>query len=373
MTTPSFSLLNAEPGWVGATEREQQLLAQNHALAAEGVTLKAELATIQERLLQLEKMASLGELLAGVAHEINTPLGAIQAAIWNVHQSLQKSLVQLPEILLQLPPAQRQAFQTLLAWSQAVEEPASSREERSLRRHIQQQLTVAGIETTEDFASLLSQMGIRLDLDHPEMASVLLLLRSPHAKDALEMVYNLAALRSNSRNIQIAAKRAGSIVAALKHYSRQGNSTEKIETQIAEGLETVLVLYHNHIKHGIEVKRDYETVPSLWCYPEELLQVWSNLIGNAIYAMNGQGQLALKIENQPEGLRITISDSGTGISIENQKKIFEPFFTTKPMGEGCGLGLAIVAKIIAKHDGMINVESQPGQTQFRVFLPWTTC
>jgi signal transduction histidine kinase len=110
-------------------------------------------------------------------------------------------------------------------------------------------------------------------------------------------------------------------------------------------------------------------VPPILCYPEELAQVWSNLIGNAIHAMGDRGELEIAVHQQNQFICVQVTDSGSGISPEVLPRIFEPFFTTKPMGEGSGLGLSIVRKIIDKHHGEIEVNSCPGKTQFEVRLP----
>jgi signal transduction histidine kinase len=142
-----------------------------------------------------------------------------------------------------------------------------------------------------------------------------------------------------------------------------------VEASVIDGIETVLTIYHNQIKSGIEVSKSYSTVPLILCHPDELTQVWSNLISNAIQAMNYQGRLEIAVFEQENHLVVEIVDFGCGIPAEIQQKIFEPFFTTKPIGEGSGLGLNIVHKIVDRHHGKVEVISQPGHTKFRVKLP----
>ncbi|NJM56524.1 MAG: GHKL domain-containing protein [Synechococcales cyanobacterium RU_4_20] len=346
------------------TDRETQLQTQNVRLEAEVESLKAQLTSAEVLLLQQEKMAALGELMAGTAHEINTPLGAIQASIWNIHRSLERSLTQLPVVLEQLSPELWAEFQLLLSWAQTTQEPESSREERQLRRQICQSLADLGVAEAADLAPSLSQMGLTQSLEPVQQ-----LLLSPQAAFAIETIYNIAAIHSNSHNIQVAAERANRIVAALKGYARRGDADQKIRASIAVGIDTALTLYHNQIKHDIELTKHYEAVPEILCYPEELLQVWSNLVGNALQAMGGKGSLAIAVSQTTTDLAVSITDSGPGISLEDQQKIFTPFFTTKPSGEGCGLGLSIVSKILDKHNGRIELQSEPGKTEFRVFLP----
>ena len=161
----------------------------------------------------------------------------------------------------------------------------------------------------------------------------------------------------------------------------------KIVSDITEGMETVLIILHNKIKYGIEVIKNYEeNVPQIPCYPDELNQVWTNLIHNAIQAMDEKGSLQIDIEKvsslngkpdidkrNPEYkgdyISVSIQDSGHGIPPEIRHKIFQAFFTTKPAGEGSGLGLHIIGKILEKHEGALYLESEPGKTRFSVLLP----
>jgi signal transduction histidine kinase len=142
-----------------------------------------------------------------------------------------------------------------------------------------------------------------------------------------------------------------------------------IEANIIDGLDVVLTLYHNQIKHGVEVVKKYQDVPAVRCAPDELNQVWTNLIHNALQAMKNQGQLEIAIFQQNSQVVTQITDSGPGIPDEIKGRIFEPFFTTKAAGEGSGLGLDICRRIIDNHQGKIEVESRPGKTTFSVWLP----
>lgn len=129
------------------------------------------------------------------------------------------------------------------------------------------------------------------------------------------------------------------------------------------------MLDHNQIKRGIEVIKNYTNLPLIDCYPDQLNQVWTNLINNAIYEMNNQGILIIDTMQEQQMVKVSITDNGQGIPLEIQNKIFEPFFTTKAKGEGSGLGLDIVKKIVDKHQGTIELHSQPGQTTFTISLP----
>jgi signal transduction histidine kinase/serine/threonine protein kinase len=323
-----------------------------------------QLKSTQNELIQSEKMAALGQLVAGIAHEINTPLGAIRAAIGNTDKALQASLSQLPQVLPQLSSQQQADFFNFLEFALSSKSSLSTREKRHIKRTLTQQLQSHEINNTRQLAHLLTEGGLYQNIE-----AYLPLLQIPQAEQIIQIGYNIARLNSNNQNINNAVERAAKIVFALKSYARYDQSGVKQSALITEGIETVLELYHNHLKKGVEVVRHYQDIPQILCYPDELVQVWTNLIHNAIQAMDGSGTIQIEVRQHNQEIVVEITDSGAGIPLEIQQKIFQPFFTTKSAGEGSGLGLDIVKKIIEKHQGNIQFTSVPGQTTFTVTLP----
>jgi len=332
--------------------------------SAELATALQQLQNTQAELVQSEKMAVLGQLVASVAHEINTPLGAMQASITNISSALEHLLQELPQTVRQLSPQRWQDFLDLLKVACETQPSFSFREERQLKRRLKAELTERAIANADLLANLLSRMGIAEHLSRWEP-----LLQEPDNRLILETAYNLFAMQTNSQNIKLSVERATKIVFSLKSYSHSNATGRMTEASITEGIDIVLTLYANLLKQGIEVRKSYSQIPNILCYPEELNQVWTNLIHNAIQAMHYQGKLTIHVAEQDDHIVVQITDSGCGIPPAIQAQIFQPFFTTKPMGEGSGLGLDIVRKIVEKHRGTITVESEPGQTTFTVSLP----
>jgi signal transduction histidine kinase len=323
------------------------------------------LQTTQDQLVQSERLAVVGKLVANVAHEINTPLGAIRASAGNIATDLKDSLTELPKIFEILSEDKKKLFFDLVSKALENKQLVSAKEERQIRKTQQTHLEQAQIKDADEIAYELSSMGL-----YEGYMEFVPLFQDVNSLFIVKTAYHLVNQQRSTDNIQIAVDRASKVVFALKTYARQDHLGEKVQANVKSGVETVLTIYHNLLKQHTEVVRIYEPVPEIWCYPDELNQVWTNLIHNALQAMSNKGKLTVGIGQDGGQVVVSFTDTGKGIPEEIKPKIFEPFFTTKPAGEGSGLGLDICQKIVKKHSGQMGFESEVGKgTTFWVRLP----
>ena len=324
-----------------------------------------ELTKTRQELVQSEKMAALGQLVAGIAHEVNTPLGAIRSSAETLTNGLKQTLAQFPKLFEVLTKVQQETFFALLDHSLQNQTILTIKEKRAAKKALIAELKQCGIANPRAFTETFISLGIYAQVDQ-----YLPLLQDANSDFVFETAYQLSTLTRSTENITTAVERASKVIFALKTFARHDQSAEKTAASLQEGLETVLTLYHNQIKQGIELIKEYDEIAPISCYPDELNQVWTNLLHNALQAMVHKGTLKVAISQQDHYAVVAITDSGQGIPPEIKEQIFTPFFTTKSAGEGSGLGLDIVKKIIDKHEGKIEVDSKVGKgTTFSIFLP----
>ena len=322
----------------------------------------------QSQLIQSEKMAALGQLIAGIAHEINTPLGAINASAGNMSDSLDTAIGNLPTLLSKMNKDDLFLYLKLMRLVDGNAPEQSSKEKRQLKRALTKQLKELNIEEPEKIAEIFIYMKVYENIDQ-----ITPLLNSKNALFVLSNARNIISLRKNTKNINMAVNKASKVVFALKKFAHRDYIGEKVESDLIDGIETVLTLYHNQIKQGVEIIRDFGSIPLIKCYPDEINQVWTNLFHNSLQAMDNKGMIKIKVMQENKGVMVHITDTGGGIEKDLHEKIFQPFFTTKKAGEGSGIGLDIVKKIMDKHDGTIDFDSEMGVgTTFKIWLPFET-
>ena len=197
------------------------------------------------------------------------------------------------------------------------------------------------------------------------------LLKQSYSQELIYFLCDKIFEEKNYESIEFSIGRVSSLVRSLKNFTHIDKFGEKTTFDIKDSIETVITLFYSKLKQGVEVVKKFDRVPSIACYPDDLMQLWTNLIQNAIQAMEFKGTLEIVAWQEKSGKSVVVEiiDSGKGIKDEYKNKIFQPFFTTKSLGEGSGLGLDICKKIVESHNGKISFESAPGRTCFRVELP----
>jgi signal transduction histidine kinase len=194
-------------------------------------------------------------------------------------------------------------------------------------------------------------------------------LEAATARAALIRIAASVEIANLLNEIESSACRISDLVLAIKEYTYMDQSPIQ-NVDVIKSLENTLTILNHKLKHGVTVKRDYQKVPFLVnSFGSELSQVWTNLIDNAVDAMGGNGELRVRTYRDDSCVVVEIGDNGPGIPPEVEAHMFEPFFTTKAVGQGTGLGLDTVQRIVKKHRGNIHVDSQPGDTRFQVWLP----
>ncbi len=334
-----------------------------------------ELRDTQSQLILSERMAGLGLLVAGVAHEINSPSAAIRGSVDALDENVRRLTTTAHKLSsLDLTSDERADLLQLVSDvgpSFAKGRMPSPAKVRRVARALREQFAEAGMdeEASAAAARTLSEMGANEEF----IARVQPLLIKTAEQGGTEAITGYLTeyvyLHRSALTIQNAIRKIQRIVGALKSYSHLDQEAVRSVADIHEGLEDTLIILDYQLR-DITITRDFGELPHVPIFLDELNQVWTNLIHNAVQAMGAEGSITIQTAVAgDDGVVVRIIDDGPGIPEDVRPMIFEPFFTTKVKGEGTGLGLGIVSQIIAKHQGKVTCESAPGRTCFEVWLP----
>jgi signal transduction histidine kinase len=318
-----------------------------------------------------DKLMALGKLSAGLAHELNNPAAAARRAAQHLGERLQTLNSLCLTLSHQTLTAEQISFLTefqqgalnCLTAAPALDPLAESECEEEISDWLETHQITDGWKLAPTF--------VRAGLHKKELDSLAECMQSQPLNQALQWLEATWSSQELVKEIEHSMERISDLVRAIKEYSYM-DRTDLQEVDVHHGLENTLIILGHKLKRGVTVIREYaDNLPHISAYGGALNQIWTNLIVNAIEAMNGKGKLWIRTSLKPDHILVEIADDGPGIPTDIQGRIFEPFFTTKPQGEGTGLGLDTVYRIVRKHQGTVRFQSKPGDTCFQVRLPLT--
>jgi len=326
--------------------------------------------SIESTARQRESLVTLGTLAAGFAHEVNNPAAAASRAVDALDDTCQTLLSALGRLAHEEISAQQfTAIDTLrreIGPQAAVQDPlALADHEEALSLW----LTRHGVTREWTIAPPLAAAGV--DLAWCERAATA--LAGSALEPGLDWVASTLSIAPLLSEMKESTRRISELVAAIKSYSQMDRASMQ-QIDVTDGIESALVMLGHKLRDGITVVRDYSAdVPRIGAYPGELNQVWTNLIDNALDAMNGTGTLRLVTRSEEDNVVVEVGDTGPGMPAQVASRAFDPFYTTKDTGQGTGLGLDIARRtVVERHGGIITIDSRPGNTVLQVRLPVRT-
>src|SRR3989449_173562 len=317
---------------------------------------------------QRDKLMALGKLSAGLAHELNNPAAAAQRATASLRETLET--VRDASIRLARHALSTEQREMIIRFEREAGQytattPVDPLAQSDREERITTWLQGCQVPDPWKIAPVLADAGVEI----PKLENLAAQVGDEVLTDALIRIASILTIARLIGEIENSTKRISDLVRAIKEYSYMDQAAMQ-EIDVHQGLESTLTILGHRLKGGIRVVREYDkNLPRICAFGGELNQIWTNLISNAIEAMQGKGELRLRTGRELDRVLVEIGDNGPGIPPDVLPHIYEPFFTTKGVGEGTGLGLDTVRRIVRDHHGEIRVSSQPGDTRFQVYLP----
>lgn len=333
-----------------------------------------ELKQTQTQLIETEKKAAISQLVSSVSNEFDTPLTALNNSAHNLAESVDFTLKKLPDILQNTDiEVQKNFWQMIILSSQKGQETSvllNSADKRKNKRQLRSTFAEWGSDSfdSEEVADFLT------DLNYTQLPNELLpILQQTNYQELLKAIYHFSSIRGDSQNIQESVEKIARVVYALGEVSPKDIVKAKEEYFVVQNLQSIIQDYRENLSDKVQIEESLDNEVTIEANPEEMNQVWVNLMKNAVQAVDYHGKIQVSMKQNSKNVFVTIKDDGKGIPINVQPKIFEPFFTTKTLGEGSGLGLYLVKKIIEDHQGVISFDSKAGKgSTFEVYFPVRT-
>jgi signal transduction histidine kinase len=318
---------------------------------------------------QHEKLAALGKLSAGLAHELNNPAAAAQRAARQLREMVESQQALAQRLAGRLDPVHLDACQALRL--DAAQRSAARPRLDPLTQSDREEQVAAWLEAHQvPDGWQLAPALVNAGLDTSWLDGAAAQLGGDSLAEVLTWVTGTLSLKDLLDEVERSTARIAELVRAVKSYSHMDQAPVG-EVNVNQGLDDTLVILRHKLGDGITVTRDYDPeLPRITAYGSELNQVWTNILDNAVDALQGKGRITVRTARDGDSVLVEIADDGPGIPPEIQSRIFEPFFTTKAQGKGTGLGLDIAYRtVVDRHDGDLRITSQPGATCFQIRLP----
>ena len=332
-------------------------------------TVTGRLRSTEAMLRERERLASLGTLSAGLAHELNNPAAAVSRSTSLLREALERWSLATRDLAAVVSDAHDAAVVGELGGDipvlAAAGGPTDPLDADDLASEVERHLSARGVADADELASTLVAGG----WDTARIDAIEATFAVPAFAAVVAWVAAGTAIHLLVDEVSMGARRISEIVRAVKDYSYMDQAPVQ-RVDVRTGIDNTLVILRPKLGKGVEVVREYAPeLPLIDAFGSELNQVWTNLIDNGVDAMGGQGRIRIRAFARDHDLVVEICDDGPGMPPEVRERIFEPFYTTKPPGSGTGLGLHISYNVVARHGGRIDVRSRPGETCFEVALP----